>query len=471
MTKRAAIYTRVSKDQDKDTHDEGKAVGRQLQDSEKLAANRGYDVVAIYSDNDISAAGTAKERAQYDEMLAQARLGAFDVIVAYSNSRLTRRPAEWVELITLANAGKIEIATVASGQHDLTTADGRAVAMTIAVWDAAEAERVGERVARAAKQRAEKGIPQKGRHRLFGYDRDWNVDETEKAYVIEAFERRAAGESTTSICRDFTRRGVKTVAGNDWKSGTLGTTLTKPIYCGLREFKGEIIGDSAVDALVDKDLFNAAQANLANDKKGTNTRKYLLSGILICSYCASPFKGSPANQMYRCSTTYGGCGKLSIRIALADSYIHHAAMSAYAMTVGNAKVGGTPRDFKSDIAATEEQKKRLQDGYAAGIYDLKEVTPLIREQKTLLKDLEKQAAKARPSMPKIQRQYLDWHKMDLSQKRVFIGEYIEHVNIYPAVSRGNQPFDPSRMEVHYKDGRIERLEREYEWEPQDDETA
>ena len=50
-----------------------------------------------------------------------------------------------MELINLASNGRLQIATVVSRRHDLTTADGRAVALTVAAWDAAESDRVSER--------------------------------------------------------------------------------------------------------------------------------------------------------------------------------------------------------------------------------------------------------------------------------------------------------------------------------------
>lgn len=460
--KRAVIYCRISED----ATQEGLGVQRQEQDARTLCQQRGYDVAAVYVDNDLSASTISKKvRPEYQRMLASAQAGEVDVIVAYSNSRLTRRPAEWIDLINLANAGKVGIATVASGQHDLSTADGRAVAITIAAWDAAEAERTGERVARAAKQRAEKGIPQKGRHRLFGYTRDWQVYPEEADIVVEVFERRAKGESTTAIAKDLTKRGITTVAGNEWKSGTLGVTLTKPVYCGLREYRGEIIGPSAVPALVDKTLFDGAQKELANDKKGTNTRKYLLSGILLCAHCLSPMKGNPSNHMYRCSTTYGGCGRLSVRIQMADDYVFQAAMSRYASTVGNAKEGGPVRDYATEAKAAQDEIDKLQNDYRAEVYTLAEVQPLIRAKRAEVKELEKQAAKTRTSMPKIQRRYLDWYKMTLDQKRVFIGDHIRNVVVHPATGRGN----PDRLECHYLDGTKERLEKYEDIGPLDDE--
>lgn len=90
-------------------------------------------------------------------MLADVRAGRVDVIVAYSTSRLTRRPAEYDQLISLFKTVGVRVETVVSGIADLSFADGRAMARVLAAMDCAEAERTGERIARAALQRAERG--------------------------------------------------------------------------------------------------------------------------------------------------------------------------------------------------------------------------------------------------------------------------------------------------------------------------
>ncbi|KQR89081.1 hypothetical protein ASF96_04905 [Microbacterium sp. Leaf179] len=90
-------------------------------------------------------------------MVRRVQEGEFSHVLAYLNSRLTRRLRESLDLIDLAKAGRVVIKTVACGEFDLGTADGRATAITLATWDQAEAERVGERVKRAATQRVESG--------------------------------------------------------------------------------------------------------------------------------------------------------------------------------------------------------------------------------------------------------------------------------------------------------------------------
>src|SRR5262245_55540557 len=150
---RAVRYRRISDDP------EGRALGvtDQGDDIDRLAKRLGLTVVGDYVDNDISASTrTTKERPDYDRMLADARAGAFDVIMCYSSSRLTRRPRENEDLIELAQRYGIRYVYVQSPEWDLNTADGREYARMAAVRDAAESERISERVQRAARRRAER---------------------------------------------------------------------------------------------------------------------------------------------------------------------------------------------------------------------------------------------------------------------------------------------------------------------------
>lgn len=66
-------------------------------------------------------------------MLSRAEAGEFDALVYYSTTRLTRRMKERLRIIDLvddraARRRPIRLRSVASGEEDLTTADGRMVA-------------------------------------------------------------------------------------------------------------------------------------------------------------------------------------------------------------------------------------------------------------------------------------------------------------------------------------------------------
>ncbi|MEE3127067.1 MAG: recombinase family protein, partial [Actinomycetota bacterium] len=206
---RAAVYCRISRDAEQ----EGLGVKRQEDDCRALVEARGWTLVEPpFVDNDISASSLSrKPRPAYDALLAAVRAGQVDAVVAYSNSRLTRRPAEWVELITLANQGALTIATVASGSHDLTTADGRAVALTVAAWDAAEAERTGERLRRKFLEKAQAGSVNQGL-RAFGWaDDKVSLHPDEAPLLRQAVEDVIDGVATREVARRWNAAGVTTV--------------------------------------------------------------------------------------------------------------------------------------------------------------------------------------------------------------------------------------------------------------------
>src|SRR5256885_1042982 len=105
----AAIYCRISDDR---TGEEA-GVKRQEEDCRALAAARGWDVEGLYVDNDISASSlTRKVRPQYERLLRAMRDRTVDAVVIWHEDRLHRRPRELESFIDLANAQKIQLATV-----------------------------------------------------------------------------------------------------------------------------------------------------------------------------------------------------------------------------------------------------------------------------------------------------------------------------------------------------------------------
>ncbi|MET0493740.1 MAG: recombinase family protein, partial [Actinoplanes sp.] len=133
----AAIYTRISDDR------EGRELGvqRQRDDCTALAERLGLTVYRVYEDNDIGASTRSrKPRPEYQELLAGARSGAFSTVIAYTSSRLTRRPREHEGLIELAERHGTKFQYVASPSFDLNTSAGRRIARILAANDAGEAE-------------------------------------------------------------------------------------------------------------------------------------------------------------------------------------------------------------------------------------------------------------------------------------------------------------------------------------------
>src|SRR5207244_10259727 len=112
------------------------------------------------------------------------------------------------------------IATVASGDLDLSTSNGRAMARITAALGQLEAEETSERGKRQKRQAREKGKWNGGR-RPFGYELASGGGLTlvpeEAALIKEATARIIAGESLNRISSDWGDRHIKTVSGAGWK--------------------------------------------------------------------------------------------------------------------------------------------------------------------------------------------------------------------------------------------------------------
>ena len=142
MSKRAAIYTRVST-LDQNTHS-------QLYDLQNLARQRGLEIVKEYPDHGISGART--RRPALDELLRDARRGEFDVVLVWACDRLARSVKHFLEVLDELSHLNIEFV---SFREQLDTAGplGRAVVTIISVVAELERSLIIERV-RAGMRRA-----------------------------------------------------------------------------------------------------------------------------------------------------------------------------------------------------------------------------------------------------------------------------------------------------------------------------
>ncbi|MGO2140851.1 MAG: recombinase family protein [Leucobacter sp.] len=381
----AAIYTRISRDA------EGNRVGvqRQEADCRALAEALGLEVSKVYSDNDIGASNRTgnKPRPAYAEMLQDARDGLIKTIIAYSNSRLTRRPLEWVALISLAEAGKIQIKTVASGSHDLTTADGRAVALTVAAWDSAEAERISERQTAAFHHRALQGKPKIQRQRAFGWEKDGlTIREEEARLIREAVEEILRGVTVSHIARKWEEQGVRTAAGGEhWEHSVLRRVLVGWRTAGVRTYKREPLYDEhghpvmgTWDAIISLD--DRSQALLALDqhtRKKKRQGKWLLSGLLRCGTCAKSLygqlpSGSKTRATYACRK-----GHLSISAGILEQQVLGETINHIYTASEDRKQRGNAADLVEPASTDPAQVRRvdeisakiteLMDAYRAGI--------------------------------------------------------------------------------------------------------
>lgn len=223
-------------------------------------------------------------------MLVAADRGEVTHIIAYSMSRLTRRPAEWERLIELAQRRGIQFIYSVSPRYDLNTADGRATARTVAAWDAAEAERTSERRALGNSAKLAKGLPL-GRPRVFGFEPDGMTPrETEAELLRAAYAHVLDGGTLRSIAAEWNAAGHFTQRGNNWTVTAVRNALLRERNAGILVSRGEVVEGSQITPLVDRDTWEAVRAIITDRKrapKGRPTGDRFLSRVAVCA-CGSP---------------------------------------------------------------------------------------------------------------------------------------------------------------------------------------
>lgn len=316
---RAAIYLRISLD----STGERLAVARQRKDCRAIAAQRGWQVVAEYVDNSISASDVRKRRPGYDGLVAGYERGEFGAIICWDLDRLTRIPAQLEEWITAAQQRGLWLVT-ANGEADLSTDAGQLFARIKAAVARSEVDRKSARQKAAAKQRAEDGRPPLG-VRLTGYDPKGNLIAHEAAVVAEMFARFHAGDSLRGIVAWLTETGVPTRHGQPWNPSAVRSILTNPRYCGRAVYEGKTNGHPGTwPPVVDEALFDMVALRLADPRRrsqhGTD-RRHLGSSLYRCGVCGAPMRAHARKVRGTTTIFYRCAGHLTRNATPVDAFV------------------------------------------------------------------------------------------------------------------------------------------------------
>jgi DNA invertase Pin-like site-specific DNA recombinase len=139
--KRAALYMRVST---VDQHPE-----TQLHDLRAMAAQRGFGIVAEFTDR---ISGAKARRPGLDQMMRDARRGRFDVVMVWASDRIARSTRHFLEVLDELNRLGVEFASFRE-QIDTGGPLGRAIVVIIGAIAELERNLIVERV-RAGMRRA-----------------------------------------------------------------------------------------------------------------------------------------------------------------------------------------------------------------------------------------------------------------------------------------------------------------------------
>jgi site-specific DNA recombinase len=471
---RIAIYTRLSvADDDKNELLTGTA--RQEKACRAFAKTKGWEVAGVYTDVDRSAYKTTVRREHFERLMEDVKTKSVDGVLVWKLDRLVRLPSEFHTRIwpTLKEAGVI-FASVTE-PFDTTTPMGMYALQGAVLTAELESATTSLRVKAAHKELLEQGRWNGGGRRPFGLTQDRSAIIPEEAGLVrEAAKRIFAGDGLATVAKDWSKRGIKTTTGGEWRASTLRNLLRAAWISGRRESLNEarsareIIGEGWWPAIVDVATSDRLRARLndpgRNNRNG-NSRSYLLSSLIYCGICDTKMIGKPHSVgivRYACHKIPGhtACGRVGVVAAPVDELITAAVMERLSSprlerALKSAQHGGREAKLHKRLREDEEALEQLAlDHY---VHRTLGKSAFLRTKKALEERIETgRKDLARLGAPDPIARFgggaavkAAWEQRDTEWRRALLRALIDRVTIQPC-GRGKTRFDPARVDVTWR---------------------
>jgi site-specific DNA recombinase len=324
-----AIYCRLS-DEDKNKlkdSDDSESIQNQKNLLIKYAAEKGWDIYKIYSDDDYS--GLDKDRPEFNQMLSDAENGKFNIILCKHQSRFTRD----MELVEKYLHGKfvewgIRFITVVDGvdTFDRHNKKSRQINGLVNEW---YCEDISESIRAVFKIKQGRG-EFIGSFASYGYMKDPSdkhkliIDEEAADVVRKIYSLYLGGNGTQHIANVLNKEGIpnptkykerqglkyKNAAVKDnfglWNKTTVKRILKNQIYVGdmvqnkykkvsykskrlqnQRECDWIIVNDTH-EPIIDEETYNLVQERLKSSSRSSGVgQTFVFAGKLKCMGCGS----------------------------------------------------------------------------------------------------------------------------------------------------------------------------------------
>ena len=287
-TIRVIAYIRVSDESQVD----GYSLDAQSKEIERWCERHGYELIAVYADEGISAhTENIKERPQLMKLLEDAKKGCFDCVVVHTLDRWARNVGVQRQALKLLGECNVGFASVTE-DFDFSTPAGKLLLTTMGGVSEFFSDQLGVHVRKAQKQMTESGLPVAAIP--FGYKRQpekglppIKVDQEAKV-VIEIFQRRADGQSNGEIAAWVNSQNFHTRDGNFFTPHAIKDILNNQFYCGFVKYNKKLYPGKH-EAIISQEIFQRVQARKQTKKtiREVHGPKGLLQGIVVCSTCGN----------------------------------------------------------------------------------------------------------------------------------------------------------------------------------------
>lgn len=455
--KRAAIYVRLSEDK----RQTGDNVADQERAATAIAADEGWAVVGVYSDNDRTAADpTHKPRPEFERLMADAEAGMFDVVICRHADRLYRHPADQLRLSqVLGPRGIVIVQEWAGSPLDLATPTGVLQSGILAQVSLYELSHKSERVRARNRQVAAAGSPPEGGPIPFGYAPDRLAPDPVRAEMVrDAHKALLRGESFGSVIRAWNASGEPAPRGGRWSYSTVRGVLVRPLNAGLVFYDGAVLPGvkGQWEPLVSEEEFYAIVTLLSDPARRTtdgNRRKHLLAGIACCGSCHKPLRsGSVGSRgrkspLYRCANP--DCKQ---KVNVAREHLNTEVERRFLAERGELGVYRLIPVTGHDASALADVEARIRSVSARLGEDDADVDALLARLAEL--KLERARVKAAPRFPHVEFGTVaeEWVKAgdDLARRReLIVGHLLPGGLTIARRGKVSHRFDPTRVEIEW----------------------
>lgn len=464
----AALLVRISDDRE----GEEKGVARQEKDGRALADRLGWNVTAVIVENDTSAfkrkrimlpdgtRGLRVVRPGFRRILDMLSSGEVNGLIAYDLDRTCRDPRDLEDLIDVVEERRCHVSSVTGSLRLANDADVTMARVMVAIANKSSRD-TSRRVARKHEELAEAGRVGGGGKRPYGYERDGMTVREDEAEVVRWMAERildpADPWTQNRIAEDLQRRGVPTSTGAPWGVRSVASILKGPRITGLRRFRGQIVGEAAWPAILDRETWEAVSERLAERGAGSSNKlQRWLTGSLFCALCGNALEGghSKGGPRYWCAPRRGGCGKISINAARSEEEIERQLLDyltepAVLSRLRSAFSTDAVAEARASLAEDEQQLKQL-----AGMFGRRELSfaEYGEARKEINARVERSRALVSASLPRTVRQLLaggdvrgKWADLDAAKRRDTVRAVVPGYKVEPADASGPRRFNPDRL--------------------------
>lgn len=438
---RAGLYERVSTDEQA-LH--GYSIQTQKDTLEEYCKEKGYKIVAHYTDEGISGAKPPLKRPALKQLLDDVKAGKIDVIVFTKLDRWFRSIEQYYKVQEILERHNVAWQAVLE-DYNTATADGRLKVNIMLSVAANERERTSERIRVVLDNKFKNKVAAwGGPKRALGYkiEKDENgvsrlVKDPETQHIVEEFWEMMINHSTLHQ------------AGRHLNM-TYGLNRSLRVWYGMRNstiYYGEYNGiQDFCEPYISKDDWTRINT-MPQVKKRRTTEIHLFTGMMRCPICGNRLVVNTSKnrygtlyRSYRCANARAGLctfkksrNETVIETWLLDHLEEIIGDEIEKALVNKAKVKAKP---KTDVDKLKEQLRKLNVIYMAGGKTDEEYLQEVAELKALIDKASEEAPQVEKDIAPLQKLLKSDYKalyetLSRENKRKFWRELFKEIIINP----------------------------------------